>query len=786
MDAKEGALGDTELYPPLYTFPISVGGTPIASWDRFKEYTANEEDMQKVLDHLRNPVDYPVTGLSQKEAKLCKVLVLDDGILYFTGRGQNRMQEDKSLWRVYVPDKMRRTSLALAHNMPLGGHMGRDRLTTLMKKRFWWPDMNKTIDEYVDQCLRCKISKTPLPKNHGFEGEYPLVPEPFEHIHIDHVDGLPPSGPMEVCHVMTIVDRATNFMIAVPVPDLFAKTQARVLFDRVFCVFGLPTKITSDRGSAFKNKLNKHLSQRLGINWNFSTAQNPRSNGKIERMHRSLKATFRAFCSNQHDTWEAVLQPFVFAMNTAHIKKLRDFTPFELMFGRQPRIPLDLMANETKLRSMDETLANAMEMRHLAAEMIKARYESDQLAEDGISYSKKLRHVEFKEGEFVLLWNDSKPKGISRKLQPNWEGPYVVSRRTAAYNYAIIVRGKERIVHARRLFRYTPYMLPDCEADTRSRLEEAAKAGAAAFDEALARDEKLSLQGPTRESDRYLDALEDEQPLDLADGDIDLSAIGSPGLSDEEAKDEGLEKGKFYFLGKDKANVIFLVRLISVDPLRFHFYRSDEAVDKGKQRYFVPVWWDPVEKLEDWSERKDIPARYQPFDTVVRPSALFPQTRGFDLVDMKMDQEWSGGRIPAHAYNILDSWLKERKKSFPQLCDTVGGLTSKGSRVSSRTHVPTLVRKPLEMERSSEEQPKKKQRVTDSKSETIPASRHSMPTRSSKRVTVALVDMRDNILEVTRPILTVKRTGQKPYHPQLDECLSRARVVNEVYLATMS
>ena len=63
---------------------------------------------------------------------------------------------------------------------------------------------------------------------------------------------------------------------------------------------------------------------------------------------------------------------------------------------------------------------------------------------------------EFRIGDRVWLYNPHRQKGLSPKLQRNWEGPYTIMKKINDVVYRIQkgARGKPKVVHRDRLHRY--------------------------------------------------------------------------------------------------------------------------------------------------------------------------------------------------------------------------------------------------------------------------------------------------------------------------------------------
>ena len=67
-----------------------------------------------------------------------------------------------------------------------------------------------------------------------------------------------------------------------------------------------------------------------------------------ERDNRTNKAALTALVNDRMDDWDTKLQFIQFAYNTS-VNATTKCTPFELMYGRAPRLPLDLILPEVDI-----------------------------------------------------------------------------------------------------------------------------------------------------------------------------------------------------------------------------------------------------------------------------------------------------------------------------------------------------------------------------------------------------------------------------------------------------
>ena len=115
-----------------------------------------------------------------------------------------------------------------------------------------WPGINKDVRDWTRTCLQCQRAKvhqhtsTPI-------GQFPPPDARFAHVHIDLV------GPLLPCqgftYLLTCVDCFTRWPEVVPLTDITATSVAHAFLTGWIARFGVPTSITTDRGSQFESDL---------------------------------------------------------------------------------------------------------------------------------------------------------------------------------------------------------------------------------------------------------------------------------------------------------------------------------------------------------------------------------------------------------------------------------------------------------------------------------------------------------------------------------------------------
>ena len=83
--------------------------------------------------------------------------------------------------------------------------------------------------------------------------------------------------------------------------------------------------------------------------WSITEIQyRPQTNGLTERFNRTLEEMLSKFVNTQLSNWDDLLQAAVFAYNTS-VHSSTGFTPFEMVHGFNPRMPIETPLMERAL-----------------------------------------------------------------------------------------------------------------------------------------------------------------------------------------------------------------------------------------------------------------------------------------------------------------------------------------------------------------------------------------------------------------------------------------------------
>ena len=425
------------------------------AWSDIQQEQQKDPTLQKVRELLRDP-DPPnnvnefgmgVVHLWSQRKSLTEI----NGVLhrtFETAEGLTLYQQ------ILVPGLLRKKFLFWVHGDPTSGHFGIQKTTDKLQRYAYWPGWRKDVELFVRRCdLCCRYRKGPTRPQGPMRNGVGL--SPFQKFHIDLTGPHRRSAGGHV-YLLTGICCFTKYLIAVPLRDKSALTVANALLKHVYLIYGAVELQVHDNGPEFVNSVLSHLSKMMGVQDLRSTAYRPVANAAIERVHRTINAVFAKTIKEHQRDWHEQAKYVCFAYNTAKHTSTT-FSPFYLVFLREPRVGIDLFLerSEPGYLNTDEYSDKVQERMQKAYQIV-----SDQLKvtfdRAKRRYDQRVHAVHFPLNSYVWYFCPRLTAGRGRKFRKLTDGPFRVVRILNDVNYVIQkVPGSRLIVcHVDRLIRY--------------------------------------------------------------------------------------------------------------------------------------------------------------------------------------------------------------------------------------------------------------------------------------------------------------------------------------------
>ena len=394
-------------------------------------------------------------------------LTIQDGILCLrTAIGDG----PDTILRAVVPQSARQEILEMAHGSATGGHFGVQKTTEKLKQRFHWMRITRDVKYWCEKCPTCNRHKTHNPNRAPLKPIY--TGEPFERVAMDLIGPLPRTERGNR-YILTVVDHFTKHVEAYPLPDQEAVTIARVFMNEFISRFGVPYVIHTDQGANFESNLFKELCKMLNIKKTRTTPYHPQCDGQVERMNRTLIELLALNVENPTENWDLNLGLVLMSYRSA-VQSSTGHTPYFMLFGREMRLPLDIMYRPPEIEHTRSEYPN--EVRKVLEHAYERARDRLHMAHERQKdyYDRRGHGSRFKVGDSVWLYSPVVGKGVAPKFHEPWTGPYKVSKRLSDITYEVedIQKKTTKVVHFDRLkhasIKPVEYQLSDIEAKSES------------------------------------------------------------------------------------------------------------------------------------------------------------------------------------------------------------------------------------------------------------------------------------------------------------------------------
>ena len=336
----------------------------------------------------------------------------------------------KPIQLICVPPAAVQTILRLFHGeVSHLGHLGINKTFRAITKHFTWKGLTKDVRKWIKACHSCLSIKRGAVKHRRYNLHMGQT-APMNRIAIDIVGPLTKTNSGHT-HILTVYCPFSHWPEAYPLRTTKTVEIIKNLKHHV-SRHGVPSEVLSDRGKNLLAEKMKAFLARVGSRKINTSSYKPSSNGSVENFHKYLAKSIAVLVNKTHTDWDQHLSAVLFAYRIAPLEGL-DLSPYEILYGRSPRLPVDGIIDQGVGTTAEWTPLDHVEHCHdqssiinpLVAENHLATFQKNRrnnaLIKNKVYEPGTMVYVRLPKGVFC-------PKGGTNKFSRRNGGPYVVVR----------------------------------------------------------------------------------------------------------------------------------------------------------------------------------------------------------------------------------------------------------------------------------------------------------------------------------------------------------------------
>lgn len=452
---RADAANNPEVAVATSAEPSSSSADSVMS---FADGQLNDRDLKKVIRWKTDGTVRPTWSAVAAESNELRALYAQWDSLVVVGNVLYRefVAADGTVkyLQLVVPTDRRVEFVKAAHEGANGGHFGRRRTAEQVSRRAYWPGWRRMVNECCQKCDVCaRVHRGKPPKYAALQQLD--VNGPMDRLHLDLCGPFVKSAGKE--YILTCVDAFSRYLIAVAIPSKRAEVVAEAFVRHVVTVHGCARQILTDLGREYINEIYSAMMRMLHVTQLRTTPMKPSTNGRGERVHRTLHNMLAKLVADNQRDWTSVLPMCTFAYNVS-VSEATGYSPYYLLHGREAICPLDLMC-ETPVRGRPAGIPEFVEQLQsrfnkafdCVLQTQKARTERMKR-----SYDANIRKRPYTVGDLVYYHYPRTYPGRTAKWTRFYTGPFKILRAVNDVNYAIARSPRSRpfIVHADKLKLY--------------------------------------------------------------------------------------------------------------------------------------------------------------------------------------------------------------------------------------------------------------------------------------------------------------------------------------------
>ena len=343
-----------------------------------------------------------------------------------------RIYQDKETAVLAIPEACADKIITLYHKSLFAGHQGVIETYLTISDKFFIPNLIHYLRSYIKGCHICQLSRNAKPPSRHFQTKINPNYVPMSRLSMDFK--VMPKSQKGHKYVPCVIDEVTNFSITVPIFQARSEEVREALLEHVITKHCIPDYIIMDQDSAFMSSGMTYLFHRLNIKVKTIAPYNHQSL-QAEHGIKSLTHILTKHLIGLGQMWTKSLA--IFAYNFINSPNLGNYSPFELTFGRKPKLLLNTETNpDIRVSTNFKEYYELLNKRIKYLQDLLFNFKLQRLAMINLNRE----NFQYRGGDLVYIISPltSQLRTNSQKIAVKYVGPVVIYKIIDPHNYLLM------------------------------------------------------------------------------------------------------------------------------------------------------------------------------------------------------------------------------------------------------------------------------------------------------------------------------------------------------------
>ena len=358
---------------------------------------------------------------------LAERYVLLDSLLF-------NISSEKESAVLAIPETCSDKIITLYHKSLFAGHQGVIKTYLTISDKFFLPNLIHYLRSYIKGCHLCQLSSNDKPPSRHLQTRINPNYVPMSRLSMDLK--VMPRSHKGHRYILCIIDEVTNHLGTVPIFQARSEEMEEALIENVIMKYCIPEYIIMDQDSAFMSSLMTNLFHKFDIKIKTVALYNLQSLHAEHRI-KSLSHILSKHLTSLGQMWTKYLSLAMFAYNMFNIPNLGNYSPYELTFGRKPKVLFNLESNpDIKVSKTFKEYYEPLNRRIKKLQDMLFNFKSQRLA----MINKDGENFHYRGGVLVYIISllTSQLRMASWKIALKYVGPVVVYKIIYPHNYLLM------------------------------------------------------------------------------------------------------------------------------------------------------------------------------------------------------------------------------------------------------------------------------------------------------------------------------------------------------------